>query len=635
MSKQEIKQRIGKLKNLINYHRYLYHVLDRQEISDEALDSLKRELFSLEQENPEFITEDSPTQRVGGQALKEFKKFTHQERMISLNDVFSQEEFKEWLERISRLLSAKEKSELDFYCELKLDGLAMEFIYKEGVLATGATRGDGIIGEDVTMNIKTIDAIPLKLREVDEVSEELKKEGLQELAKNVEKKGLGEVIARGEVFLDKKEFEKINKIQKEKGLALYANPRNIAAGSIRQLDPKVTASRHLDSNAYELLTDFGETTHEQKHKILRALGFKTNKNNRYCKNVEEVFRFHEHWEKNREKLPCEIDGIVVLINNNNIFEKLGTVGKTPRGAIAYKFPLRQSTTKVEDISVQVGRTGAITPVAHLSPVNIGGVTVTRATLHNEDEIKRLGIKIGDTVIVGRAGDVIPDIIKVLPELRTGKEKDFRMPKSCPSCHTKLVKSGTETLFRCPNPQCFARQRRTIYHFVSRSAFDMRGVGPKIIDKLLDEGLIQTPADLFELKEGDIVQLERFAEKSAENTIASIQKSRKISLPRFIYALGIRNVGEETARDLAENFGSIDKVEKSGLQDLEKIKDVGPVVAESIFEWFNDKKNKLFVGKLKKMVEVEKEKKKIANSKLKGLTFVFTGEMDTISRMKVG
>lgn len=631
--KQEVKQRIEKLRKLINYHRYLYHVLDRQEISDEALDSLKKELFDLEQESPELITPDSPTQRVGGQPLKEFKKFRHEERMLSLNDIFSEQEFRDWVERISKLLSAKENAELDFFCELKLDGLAMEFIYKDAVLATGSTRGDGTTGEDVTVNIRTIEAVPLELREATETCEELEKEGLKDIAKNIRNKGLKEVIARGEVFLTKKEFEKINKIQKEKGLALYANPRNIAAGSIRQLDPKVTASRKLDSNAYELLTDFGETTHEQKHKILKALGFKTNKNNQYCKNAGEVFNFHKYWEKNRDKLPYEIDGIVVVINNNDIFEKLGVVGKTPRGAVAYKFPLKQATTIVEDISVQVGRTGAITPVAHLAPVNISGVTVTRATLHNEDEIKRLGIKIGDTVIVGRAGDVIPDIIKVLPELRTGKEKDFKMPKFCPSCKTKLVKSETEALLRCPNPKCFARQRRSMYHFVSRSAFDMRGLGPKIINKLLDEGLIQTPADLFELKEGDVLQLERFAEKSAEKAIASIQKSRKISLPRFIYALGIRNVGEETARDLAENFSSIDKLGQAGLEDFQKIKDIGPVVAESIFEWFSDEKNRKMLDKLKRLVQVQKEKKKKKNDKLKGLSFVFTGEMDTISRTR--
>ncbi len=603
--KEETKERIKKLRELINYHRYLYHVLDKQEISEAALDSLKKELFDSEQEFPEFVTADSPTQRVGGEPLKEFKKIRHQERMLSLNDAFSAEDFESWQKRISKLLAAKEKSKIDFYSELKLDGLAIELIYEEGILKTGSTRGNGIVGEDITQNLKTIEAIPLKLRRIDEITEDLEKEGLKEVVRNIKDKGLKELIVRGEVFLTKKEFEKINKIQKEKGLPLYANPRNIAAGSVRQLDPKIIASRRLDSNAYDLLTDFGQTTHEEKHNILKALGFKTNKNNKYCKNINEVFEFHKFWQKNRDKLPYEIDGVVVIINKNDIFKKLGVIGKAPRGAVAFKFSLKQATTQVEDISVQIGRTGVITPVAHLKPVNISGVTITRATLHNEDEIKRLGLKIRDTVIVGRAGDVIPDIVKVLTELRTGKEKEFKMPKICPSCGSKLVKSEGETLWRCPNPKCFARQRRSFYHFISKGALDIKGLGPKIIDKLLEEGLVQDPADLFELKEGDVVQLERFAEKSTENLIEAIQNSKKISLPRFIYALGIRNVGEETSQDLAEYFGSLEKIEKTDFDELQKIKDIGPVVAKSIEAWFVNERNKKLLEKLKKLVEIKK------------------------------
>jgi len=632
MTKEEARQRVKKLRELINYHRYLYHVLDKQEIPDEALDSLKKELFDLEQQYPELITSDSPTQRIGGKPLKEFKKIKHPERMLSLNDSFSQEDMTDWLERVSKLLTDKEKASLDFYSELKLDGLAMELIYKDGLLTVAATRGDGSIGEDVTQNLKTVEAIPLQLRSVDEISADLEKEGMGEIAKNIKRSDLKEVVVRGEVFLTKKEFENINKIQAKKGLPLYANPRNVAAGSIRQLDPRVTASRHLDSNAYELLTDFGQTTHEQKHKILKALGFKINTHNKYCKDLEAVFEFHKACQFNREKLPYEIDGVVVIINSVSTFNRLGVVGKTPRGAIAYKFPLRQATTRVQDIVVQVGRTGAITPVAHLEPVNIGGTTITRATLHNEDEIKRLGLKIGDTVIVGRAGDVIPDIIKVLVELRTGKERDFKMPKVCPSCGAKLEKSETEALLRCPNPKCFARQRKSMHHFASRTAFDMRGIGPKIIDKLLEEGLIQDPADLFNLKEGDVVQLERFAEKSAQNLIAAIQGKKEVSLQRFIYALGIRNVGEETARDLANKFESIDNLEKADFRDLENIKDIGPIVSKSIADWFSEEKNKKLLAKLKKAgIKVFYEKPKLKNQKLKGKTFVFTGELDTMSR----
>ncbi|MDO8486259.1 MAG: NAD-dependent DNA ligase LigA, partial [Candidatus Staskawiczbacteria bacterium] len=490
MDKNQAKQRIDKLKTVINYHRYLYHVLDRQEISDAALDSLKKELFDLEQKYPELITSDSPTQRVGGNPLKEFKKVKHQERMFSFNDAFSKDDMQDWQERFFKLLIEKEKIQIDFYCELKIDGLAIELVYNSGILKTGSTRGDGNIGEDITQNLKTVEAIPLEIRSKKEVVKEFEKEGLKHIADNINKKGVENIVVRGEVFISKKEFAKINKIQSQKGLPVYANPRNIAAGSVRQLDPKITASRHLDSFAYDLVTNFGQTTHEEKHKILNALGFKINKNNKQCQSLKEVFLFHNHWQEKREKLEYEIDGVVVIVNNNKIFEKLGVVGKAPKGAIAFKFAQLQSTTQILDIKIQVGRTGAMTPVAVLKPVQLSGITITRATLHNEDEIKRLGIKIGDTVVVGRAGDVIPDIIKVIPELRTGREKNFKMPSFCPSCNTKLEKSETEALWRCPNLKCFARQRRAFYHFVSKGAFNIEGLGPKIIDRLLEEGLVQ-------------------------------------------------------------------------------------------------------------------------------------------------
>jgi len=607
MDKQETKKRIEKLRELINHHRYLYHVLDKQEISDSALDSLKKELFELESQYPDLITKDSPTQRVGGEPLKEFKKFKHPERMLSFNDAFSKEDMQDWLERISKLLTEKEKNELDFYCELKIDGLAIELIYENGILKTGSTRGDGTTGEDVTQNLKTIEAIPLTIGE---------------------KKDL---VVRGEVFITKKEFERINKEQKEKGLAVYANPRNIAAGSIRQLDPKITSSRKLDSFAYDLLSDFGQKTHEEKHKILKDLGFKTNKHNKCCKNLEEISRFREKWIKGREKLDYEIDGIVVLANNNEIFEKLGVVGKAPRAGIAFKFPQAEATTRVLDIKVQVGRTGAMTPVAVLEPVQVTGITITRATLHNEDEIERLGLKIGDTVVVGRAGDVIPDIMKVLPELRTGKEKTFKMPLHCPSCGTKLEKSEGEAITRCPNPKCFAKQRRNFYHFVSRTAFNIDGLGPKIIDRLLDEALISDPADLFDLKETDVADLERFAEKSAENLIKSIQNKREIPLAKFIYALGVRNAGEETAIDLAKYFGSIKKIREAKLEDFDKILDIGPVVSKSIFEWFHEKDNLKFLDKLEKKVKIINPERKAGSQKLAGKSFVLTGSFETMTR----
>ena len=607
MNKQEIKSRIEKLKKTINHHRYLYHVLDTQEISDAALDSLKKELFDLEQQFPEFVTADSPTQRVGGQPLPEFKKVPHRERMLSLNDAFSKEDMQDWVERISKLLTPQEREEMDFYAELKIDGLAIELEYDNGIFKQGSTRGDGSIGEDITQNLKTVEAIPLTI--------DFKKD----------------LVIRGEVFISKKEFEAINKAQAAKNLPLYANPRNIAAGSVRQLDPKITAARKLDSFAYDIITGVETKTHEERHDELKKMGFKTNTHNKHCENLEEVFHFYEHVGKIREKLAYEIDGVVVIINNNALFEKLGVVGKTPRGAVAFKFAQSQAATIIEDIKIQVGRTGAMTPVAVLKPVQISGITITRATLHNEDEIRRLDVKIGDSVIVGRAGDVIPDIIKVLPELRTGKEKHFNMPTHCPSCETKLEKSETEALWRCPNVNCPARSRRSFYHFVSRPAFNIDGLGPKIIDRLLDEGLAQDPADIFSLKEGDLAQLERFGEKSAENVVVAIQEKKEIPLSRFIYALGIRNIGAETAVDLANHFGSLEKLRTAELEDFDAIANIGPIVAKSVYEWFQDKTSIKFLDKLLKTGVKPKNPPKMAKGKLAGKTFVFTGTLESIER----
>ncbi|HOW12940.1 MAG TPA: NAD-dependent DNA ligase LigA [Candidatus Pacearchaeota archaeon] len=630
MDKKETKQRIEKLKELINYHRYLYHVLDKQEISDAALDSLKKELFDLEQKYPEFITPDSPTQRIGGEPLDKFKKVKHFKSMLSFNDAFSEKDMLEWKERIFKLLTEEERKKIDFYCELKIDGLAIELIYENEIFKTGATRGDGLVGEDVTQNLKTIEAIPLRLRNIKEIKKDLERENLKDLIKNLEKKTKTSLIIRGEVFISKNEFKRINDEQIKKGLPVYSNPRNIAAGSVRQLDPKVTASRRLDFFAYDIITDMGTKTHEEKHKILKILGFKTNSHNKYCKDINEVFDFYKHSQKIRDNLYYEIDGVVVIVNNNNIFEKLGVIGKAPRGAIAFKFPLKQATTIVKDIKVQVGRTGALTPVAYLEPVEIGGAKISRATLHNEDEIKRLGIKIGDTVIVGRAGDVIPDIIKVLPELRSGKEKEFKMPKKCPVCNGKIFKKEGEAVYRCINPNCFAILKERFYHFVSKGAFDIEGLGPKIIDRLLEEGLVSDPADIFNLKEGDILNLERFGEKSAKKLINSINSKKEIPFSKFIYSLGIRQVGEETAKDLSDYFNSIEELKNASCNDLEKIKDIGPVTAENIYNWFHNKKNIEFLEKLEKAgIKIINEKKE--GEKLKGKTFVFTGELNSMTR----
>ena len=639
LNKTEARERIEKLKRAINRYRYSRLVLNKELISPEAEDTLKKELFDLEEQFPELITPDSPTQRVGGKPLKKFAKVRHSTWMLSFNDAFSHEDMENWNERNMKLLSTGAK--IDFYVELKLDGLAISMVYKNGVLKTGSTRGDGIIGEDVTNNLKTIEAIPLVLLSKEEIIGSLKKLKLRRIIDNLKKTWPKIIEARGEVFLSTKDFVALNKEQARKNLPLYANPRNVAAGSIRQLNPKITASRHLDSFAYALVTDLGQKTHEEEHLILKAFGFKTNPNNKRVDSLDEIFKVRDYWEKNRGRLPFEIDGIVVLINSEEYRKRLGVVGKAPRGSIAYKFSAKEAETIVKDIIVQIGRTGVLTPVAILKPVSIGGVTVSRATLHNEDEIKRLGLKIGDTVIVGRAGDVIPDIIKTLKELRTGREKTFHFPKEF--CGQKVVRVAGEAAHKILNPgKCELVNRRRLYHFVSKAAFDMEGVGPKIIDALMDNNLIYDAADLFDLKDGDLLPLERFAEKSAENIIASIQKSKTIDLYKFIFALGIKHVGEETAIDIGRKFVEHKAISRSQdlitiagklrLEDWQKISNIGPKVAESIFEYFNGKNNIIFLKKLDNSgVKIISPKITAALLKLKGKVFVLTGSLQTLTR----
>jgi len=619
MEKEEAKKRIEILKDVINRHRYLYHVLGKQEISDSALDSLKHELYRLEQQFPEFITADSPTQRVAGIPQKQFKKAEHETPMLSLEDIFSEKELQDWEDYLKRL---EPSSQFEYFVELKVDGFAISLVYENGLLKIGSTRGDGKIGEDVTQNLKTIESIPLKL-ELKGIKDRNKEESLN-LAINKAK-----FEVRGEVFMEKNAFNKLNKELTDKGEKTYSNPRNLAAGSIRQLDPKLTASRRLKFLAYDIVSDTKQAKHSEEHEILASLGFKTDKGI-VCKNLSDIVNFWKKVEKNRETLPFQIDGVVINVNNNDLFGKLGVAGKSPRAARALKFSPKQATTRVLDIKLQIGRTGAITPVAVLEPVNVSGVIITRATLHNEDEIKRLGVKIGDTVIVERAGDVIPDVAKVLIDLRTGQEKEFHFPKNCPSCSVKLKKIPGEVLWRCPNANCLARKRENLYHFASKKSFNIDGLGPKIIDKLVDEKIISQAADIFSLKEGDLIPLERFAEKSAENLIGSIEKSKNISLPKFIFSLGIRHVGEETANDLADYFNSIDNLKKSKKEELEKINDVGPKVAESIYQWFSNRKNEKLVKELLdngiKIIQ-----KKTKNQKLKGLSFAITGSLLTMTR----
>ena len=641
MTKKEAQNRIEKLRKAIRKYRYAYHVLDKSLIPDDALDSLKKELFDLEQQFPEFITPDSPTQRVAGKPLKFFKKVFHEIPMISLNDAFSEKDMKEWYTRVKEILPSGAK--IGLYCEYKFDGLAISLQYRYGSLAVASTRGNGTKGEDVTQNIKTIEAIPLRLLEPKEVIQNLKKFGLYKLAKKFQNKFPDYLEARGEIILDKKEFHRINTERINKGLPPYANPRNVAAGSVRQLDPKVTASRHLDSYTYELITDLGQETHEEAHLILRSFGFKAPlKENKLVDSLEGVFQYHKAMMEKRENLPFEIDGVVIIVNKNSYFDALGTVGKSPRGAIAYKFPPREATTRVKDIIVQVGRTGVLTPVAILQPVSLGGTTVSRTTLHNKEEIKRLGLKIGDTVIVSRAGDVIPQVVKVLPELRTGKEKLFHMPTHCPVCGTLVKEDKNGIIVRCPNKHCPARSQERLYHFIGKGAFDIKGVGPKLINKLLDEGLIQDAANLFDLREGDIAELDRYGIKSSQNIIQAIQSSKKINLARFLYALSITHVGEETALLLAKYLQGKTKKAIQILdlikltlritrEEWENIPSIGPIVGQELYEWFRDKHNISFLENLSQKGIQLTAVPSSRNTKFANLNFVLTGTLDTMTR----
>ncbi|NTV40934.1 MAG: NAD-dependent DNA ligase LigA [Candidatus Moranbacteria bacterium] len=669
MDKKRVQERIERLRKEIDRHRYAYHVLDKPEISDEIYDSLFEELLKLEKEYPEFESPSSPSQRVGAKPLKAFKKIRHFVRQWSFDDVFTFEELKAWEEKTKRAISKireddceKNKNfELEYCCELKIDGLKIILTYENGILVTGATRGDGSFGEDVTENLRTIQSIPLELNEKTDI------------------------IVVGECWLGKSELEKINQKRLVLGEAQFANTRNAAAGSIRQLDSKIASGRRLDSFIYDV-DSFGEVGKKNKTKtveknlktqieeleLLEKLGFKVNKKYKLCKNIQEIQAFYEDWIIQRSQQDYEIDGIVIKVNSQTLQNKLGYTAKSPRWGVAYKFPAQQVTTMVEDICVQVGRTGVLTPVAHLRPVRVAGSLVSRATLHNEDEINRLDVRIGDTVIIRKAGDVIPEVVSVINDLRTGGEKKFKMPESCPICggpvkrqevrayrltllnKSKLLDEKKEETEKrkpesvahyCLNPKCFAIEMGQLVHFVGRKGFDIVGLGESIVERLMSEGIISDSADIFDLKVGDLEPLERFAEKSAEKLIQSIEKSRKISLEKLLYALGIRHIGEETAVLIAGNQKLITDKKIESLKDvievfsrIEKekwfgVKGVGEKSAESLAEWFSDKKN---IGLLEKMDNfgvkiVASGKDDLIEGRLSGLTFVLTGQLADFTR----
>ncbi len=610
MDKKQAKKRIEKLKKEINHHRYLYHVLDKQEISDAALDSLKHELAELEDKFPDLKTSDSPTQRVGGEPLDKFEKVKHPKSILSIEDVFDFEELVDWKDYMKDYLKKNfdleiKDKDINYFCERKIDGADIVLTYKNGVLDLAATRGDGKVGENVTKNIKTIEAVPLRLRE------------------NID------IVVRGEIFMWKKDFKSLNKRRKEQGKKLYANPRNLVAGSIRQLDPKVTAKRGLDCFAFEIVNGKSLKTHAQVHKKLKDLGFKTDPKTKKVNNLKEVKKYYKERLKEREKTGFEYDGVVAVVNDIGLEKKLGAVGRSPRWMRAYKFPGKQATTQIKDISVQVGRTGALTPVAKLKPVNLMGSTVSRATLHNQDEIDRLDVRIGDTVIIEKAGDIIPAVVEVLKRMRDGDEKKYHIPKKCPFCGSKVKRKKGEAKHFCTNPNCFAQNLSYISYFVSKKAFDIEGFGEKIVEKFLNEGIIEDASDIFSIEKGDIIDLEGFEEKSVNNLLQAIENSKEISFSKFIQSLNIKHVGEETAIDLSKKFKTLDQLKNVSKKDLEKIEDIGPKVAQSIYNWFDNDENIEFLNNLFEngvKINYPKIKHKLDNKK-----FVLTGSLDSFTR----
>jgi DNA ligase (NAD+) len=608
---KDIQERVLHLRKTIDYYREQYHVHDVSLISDEALDSLKHELAQLEEQYPELVTPDSPTQRVAGKPLEQFEKITHVVPQWSFNDAFSEEDIRDFDLRVKRFLEKEGIKETPTYvCEIKIDGLKIVLEYREGLLFSAATRGDGVVGENVTMNVKTIESVPLRIKETTRL------------------------IVEGEVWLPKKEFDRINKERKKNGEELYANPRNVAAGTIRQLDPRIVASRKLDTFIYDLSLYEAELpdTQYKELQLLKDMGFKVNAYAQVCKSIDEVISFWKQWTKKNKSEEYQIDGVVVKVNERHLQDVLGYTGKAPRFAIAFKFPAEQVTTVVEDIVFQVGRTGVVTPVAHLRPVSLAGSTVSRATLHNEDEIKRLDVRVGDTVILQKAGDIIPDIVSVVKEMRTGKEKPFLWPTHIPLCggDGAIERIPGQAAWRCVVKDSLEQQKRRFYYFVSKSAFDIEHVGPKVIDVLLEEGLVSEYADIFTLKKGDLLSLPRFGEKSVQNIIDSIESKRNIELPRFIVSLSIPNVGEETAHDIADHFDSFEDIRHATAQDFESISGIGPIVAQSLESFFSDTEYARMIDHLLAQVTPIKEKKHI-DSRIAGKTFVLTGTLSAMGR----
>jgi DNA ligase (NAD+) len=610
---RSVVQEVERLRREIREHEYRYYVLDEPVISDREFDRLVERLRELESQYPELITPDSPTQRVGGQPREGFQTVRHSVPMLSLDNTYSYDELREFDRRVRQLSG---RARVEYVCEPKYDGLSIALVYRDGQLIRGATRGDGTVGEDVTPNVRTIRSIPLSLPPAARKSLRLE----------------GEIEIRGEVIMTRRAFEELNRQQEEAGGRRFANPRNAAAGSVRVLDPAITAARKLDFYAYYLMED-GRTpfeTHWEELEALARLHFRTPlPQAERCEDIEAVIRYCEKWEKKRDHLPYDIDGIVVKVNSIALQHELGFTAKAPRWAVAYKYPARQETTVVKDVIWQVGRTGALTPVAILEPVEVGGVTVSRSTLHNMDEIERLGLHIGDTVLIERAGEVIPHVVKVV---RHGQGPKPRPPERCPVCHGRVYRMPGEVAYRCVNASCPARLKESLLHFASRHAMDIDGLGEKLVDQLVDRGLVRDVADLYRLRREDLESLERMGPKSAENLLEQIERSKKRGLAHLIYALGIRYVGERTAELLAEHFGSLDRLAEASREELLEVPEVGPKVAESIVEFFSEKANREVIKKLRDAgVEMRAARPVAKDQRLAGKTFVFTGTLSRYTR----
>ena len=612
---KDVETRLEALRDQIRYHEHRYFVLDDPKISDAEFDQLMTELKRLEAEHPKLVTPDSPTQRVGGKPREGFVKLPHSSPMLSLDNTYNVDELRNWGRRVHELSGRKD---VDYVCELKLDGMSLALGYRQGRLERGVTRGDGSIGEDVTANVRTVRSIPLAIAQ-----EKLRAAGVPP-----------DFEVRGEMLMPLEAFRKMNEERQQKGLSQFANPRNATAGTVRQLEPSITAERRLDYFAYALLEE-GRTyfpEHWQTLKALETLGFKVNPSRVLVHNFADAWKFIEQEEGKRERLPYEIDGIVIKVNRTALQDELGQTGKAPRWAIAYKYAARSGITQIEDILVQVGRTGKLTPVAALNPVPIGGTTVSRATLHNMDEIERLGVRIGDWVEVERGGDVIPKVIRVVEDKNHPRgQRWFHMPERCPECATQVVRTEGEVDYRCVNANCPAKLRETILHFASRGVMNIDGMGDALVNQLTARGLVRNVADIYKLTKADLFSLERMGDKSAQNVLDEIAASKKLPLERVIYGLGIRFVGERTAQFLAEHFGSMDALIDASEEELEQVDEVGPRIASSLAEFFAEPKNRELVKRLEEAGLTLSGKKKERGTRLAGKTFVLTGTLARHSR----